>query len=94
MCLTFLISICRREKYFANKMTRTSFAGSAGSRENAPKENQLIAPCDDLPIRKSAISAMEDKEKRVTETHVERRNLKSSSLKTKNEKIEIKIQTI
>ena len=94
MCRTFLISICRREKYFAKRIMRTSFAGSAGSNENAPNENQLFAPWDTLPNIKSAIKVAADKEKSVTDTHVERKNLKSSWLNMKKAKSEMMIQKI
>ena len=72
----------------------TSFAGSAGSSENAPNDSQLPAPWDTLPTRKRLTRAKHDKEKRATETHVDRKNLKSNSLKNIKAKSEMDIQII
>ena len=73
-------------------MTRASLAKSDGWNENAPKSNQLAAPCDTLPTRKRADNRMIEPMKRVADTEDGRRNLTSAMETAKKTMIETAIQ--
>jgi len=88
ICLILAISICLLEKYFANTIINTNFIISAGWNENRPKSSQLNAPWDILPMKKSDTSNIHEKRNSVTETHVLRRNRKSTKHREKNTIIE------
>jgi len=73
-------------------MTRASLAKSDGWNENAPKSNQLAAPCDTLPTRKRADKSAIEPMKRVADTEDRRRNLTSAMETAKKTAIETAIQ--
>jgi len=86
------ISMCLLEKYLANMMTKASLAKSDGWNENAPKSNQLAAPCDTLPTRKSADKSAIEPMNKTAETEDKRRNLTSAADTMKKTATETAIQ--
>lgn len=86
--------MCRLEKYFANISITTSFIGSTGCREKAPRSNQPFAPLNTLPTANRRKSSDTEIPNNTTTTLVFFKKLQFIVLANKKTKVDIESQII